>query len=70
MNFEEALVHELRTIPALASTWISTVATWNTAERTWVVRLGEDAMIGSYIISKLGRPGLSVDLEKRINKKF
>lgn len=38
----------------------------NTTERTWIVRLGEDAMVGAYIISKLGRPGLSFDLEKRI----
>jgi hypothetical protein len=40
----------------------------STMERTWIVRLGEDAMIGAYVISKLGHPELVFDVEKMLTE--
>jgi hypothetical protein len=40
----------------------------NTMQRTWIVRLGEDAMLGAYIITKLGKSALANDLEKKLTE--
>jgi|TARA_Y100000031_G_C8184027_1_gene367982 hypothetical protein len=40
----------------------------NSSQRAWIVKLGEDAIVGSYIIAKLGKPELANQLEKKLTK--
>lgn len=35
MDFEQALIYELKSIPSLDATWIGTVASWNAADWSW-----------------------------------
>lgn len=40
----------------------------NTFQSIWLVRLGEDAIIGAYIITKLNRADLAYDLERVVTE--